>query len=160
MTTTEQAPSTPTIAEQISALLDDDGQRWTARDGRDFDQLVADHGGATTEWRDGWHTGDTYRLVFRDGSIITVAGDAWDFGFADCWCWEGAGHNDDCTATEDREEEEQVACVYCGEHHSADEEREVPRAADEDAWARLAASHMPGCEWITTRAHQLAPREV
>lgn len=84
-----------TTAEQISALLRDDGQVWEAADGRSFDELIAEHGG-TSAWRDGFQTGDVVRHTFPDGSVITVAGDGWDFGYPECFCWQGAGHTEEC----------------------------------------------------------------
>jgi hypothetical protein len=32
----------------------------------------------------------------NDGTRLTVAGCAWDIGYPACWCWQGAGHTDDC----------------------------------------------------------------
>ncbi len=29
------------------------------------------------------------RFTFADDSCLTVAGDAWDYGYPDCWCWAG-----------------------------------------------------------------------
>lgn len=91
-----------TIAQQIANALDNDGQRFRTRQTDDaepvtFDELIAQHGSASIDWRDGWRTGDTYRLTFSDGSTITVAGSAWDLGFPDCFCWQGCP-NDDCHA--------------------------------------------------------------
>ena len=88
------------IAQQIAAALDNDGQCFRTRptDDREsmtFDDLVEQHGSASIDWRDGFRTGDTYRLTFADESIITVAGSAWDIGFAACFCWEGCP-DDDC----------------------------------------------------------------
>ncbi len=40
--TTTPAPA-PTIAEQIGALLDKDGRRFTTLDGRDLRDLLADY---------------------------------------------------------------------------------------------------------------------
>jgi hypothetical protein len=83
------------IAQQIALALDNDGQQWRTRPTDDsepqtFNELVEQHGGASVDWRDGFRTGDVHRLTFDDGSIITVAGGAWDLGFADCYCWAGA----------------------------------------------------------------------
>ena len=83
-----------TIAQHISAALGDDGQQWRTRptDGTDshtLDDLVAQHGGASVAWRDGVRTGDTVQMSFADGSVITVAGAAWDLGFPGCFCWAG-----------------------------------------------------------------------
>ena len=90
------------IAQQIAAALDNDGQQFRTRptDDREpvtFDELVEKHGSASIDWRDGWRTGDTYRLTFSDESVITVAGSAWDLGFTGCFCWEGCP-DDDCGA--------------------------------------------------------------
>ena len=89
------------IAHQIAAALDNDGQQFRTRPTDDgepltFRDLVEQHGGASIDWRDGWRTGDVRRHTFGDGSIITVAGDGWDFGFATCFCWAGCT-TDDCT---------------------------------------------------------------
>ena len=93
------------IAQQIANALDNDGSQFWTRPTDDserltFRDLIEHHGGSSIDWRDGWRTGDAHRHTFRDGSIITVAGDAWDFGFATCFCWAGCP-NDDCTAQHD-----------------------------------------------------------
>jgi hypothetical protein len=77
------------IAQQIAQALDNDGQQWRTRptddsEPRTFDDLIEQHGAYIQPWR------DKCRFTFDDGSIITVAGDAWDLGFADCYCWAGA----------------------------------------------------------------------
>jgi hypothetical protein len=82
------------VAQQISTALDSDGSRFRTRPADDsepltFRDLIERHGGSSIDWRDGWRTGDAQRHTFGDGSIITVAGDAWDFGFATCFCWAG-----------------------------------------------------------------------
>jgi hypothetical protein len=78
-----------TIAQQIALALDNDGQQWRTRptddsEGLTFDDLIEQHGAYIQPWR------DKCRFTFDDGSIITVAGGAWDLGFADCYCWAGA----------------------------------------------------------------------
>jgi hypothetical protein len=95
-----------TIAYQVSAALGHDGQQWSTRptDGGDsltFDDLIAQYGGASVAWRDGVRTGDVYSLAFSDGSVITVAGDAWGLGFPGCFCWAGCP---DPACTESHEE--------------------------------------------------------
>ena len=89
-------------AQQIADALDNDGQQWTTRPTDDsepktFTDLIAQHGGSAIEWRDGWMVGDVHRLTFADGSVITIAGSAWDIGFTGCFCWEGCP-DDDCSA--------------------------------------------------------------
>jgi len=84
-----------TIAETIAALLGDDGQVFTARDGRTLDEVCRDVGARVTT--DGF---DKTRYDFDDGSSIVVAGAAWDLGLpGGCYCWEGANggrHADEC----------------------------------------------------------------
>jgi hypothetical protein len=84
-----------TIAQQIAAALDNDGQQWRTRptdytEPVTFNELIERLGGASVSWRDGWQTGDVRSYEFSDGSVITVAGEAWDIGFPDCFCWAGA----------------------------------------------------------------------
>lgn len=103
-----KTPTAPTIAQQIADALDNDGMQFRTRptDGSEpqhFEDLIRRHGGSDLDCRDGWRTGDVRRHTFNDGSIITVAGDAWDFGFATCFCWAGCT-NDDCTASHNDEE--------------------------------------------------------
>ena len=92
----------PTTAQTISALFGDDGQCWqteyTAGEGLDesLDALCERNRGRC-EYRDG-HGTDTYRYTFADGSVITVAGDGWDYGYVGCFCWQGVGHSDECVA--------------------------------------------------------------
>jgi hypothetical protein len=93
----------PLISQQIADALDNDGQQWRTRPTDDsepetFNELIDRHGGASVSWRDGWQTGDVCSHTFADGSVITVAGDAWDLGFPTCYCWQGAGHDDRCDA--------------------------------------------------------------
>lgn len=84
-----------TTAEQIAARFHGDGQCWTDDNGKEFDAECSD-ACVRCEWRDGFKVGDTYRYEFVDGSVITVAGDGWDFGYPDCYCWRGAGHTEEC----------------------------------------------------------------
>ena len=86
-----------TTATMIADLLHNDGQCWETDDERTFDELMAEH--KATRETDGF---DECRYTFSDGSIITVCGDAWDFGFPTCWCWAG------CQSEE------------CGEDHAAE----------------------------------------
>lgn len=82
-----------TTAETISKLFGDNGQVFTSRDGLELDEACAQAGGRR-EKRDG----GSVRWLFSDASAITVHGDAWDIGFAGCWCWQGVGHDERCTA--------------------------------------------------------------
>jgi hypothetical protein len=82
-----------TIAEKISAALGHDGMRWRTSDGAEFDDLVESFGGASVDVDP--ERPDVAQYTFLDWSVITAAGDAWDFGYADCWCWQGCP-SDDC----------------------------------------------------------------
>lgn len=46
------------------------------------------------------------------------------------------------------------ACADCGEMIERPASRDVPSVRDDEAWEQMAALHMPGCEWIATRAYQ------
>lgn len=86
-----------TTAELIARRLGDDGTVWTAPDGRPVEDVLREE--AARVDRDQGPSGTRTRYVFEDGSAITCAGDAWDVGFADCYCWAGAGEHDvDCDA--------------------------------------------------------------
>jgi hypothetical protein len=91
--------TTAETAAQISAILGDDGQCWRAPDGETtLDTLCRDRGARVD--RDG----DRTRYTFEDRSVILDDGGGWDLGYTDCYCWQGAGHSDDCdTATDDSE---------------------------------------------------------
>lgn len=80
-----------TTAQTIAARFGGDGQCWEDGSGRHISDVCGDE--TRSERHDG-HEMD--RFVFEDGSAITLAGGAWDFGYADCWCWRGAGHTDGC----------------------------------------------------------------
>ena len=85
-----------TDAEIVSARLDDDGLVWTERcTGLSLFELAAQLGAVIERHP---RKPDTCRILFQDDSIITTSGDAWDFGHPDCWCWQDAGHADDCVA--------------------------------------------------------------
>jgi hypothetical protein len=84
-----------TKANRIAALFEDNGRFFELADGRTLPALC--EGAAIEIARDAsglW--GKPVRYVFEDGSAITVAGDAWDIGYADCFCWAGIGHSEDC----------------------------------------------------------------
>lgn len=84
--------SEQTQAEKFGAEFGNDGQCFETGDGRGFAEVLGLYC-VTLEWIDGDNTRDTVRCVFPDGSIITQAGAGWDYGHADCFCWEGNGHS-------------------------------------------------------------------
>lgn len=90
MTTT-----TMTTATTISAQLGDDGRCYTAEDGRTLGDLSRE-AGSRVERSDAGYV----RYTYPDGSVITDAGPAWDLGYPDCWCWQGAGHTEECQGLE------------------------------------------------------------
>jgi hypothetical protein len=90
-----------TTAETVAAKLDDDGSRfWTgsrAGDGAHLDELAKNRAGRREQREE--RSSDEYRWIFPDGSVVTVCGAAWDLGYADCWCWDGSGHDEGCEAS-------------------------------------------------------------
>ena len=89
-----------TTAMKISAMFNDDGQKFHVQDGsEDGLSLTAaceDNGGERLS--DGW---DGERYDFPDGSCIVICGGGWDLGFdgCRCFCWPEANwgnHADDC----------------------------------------------------------------
>ena len=119
---TMSAVATTTAAEQISILLHDDGQTYVDDDGRELDQICRD-AGAEVEYSDcdsiHSRTSQTrIRYTLSDGSVILDAGDAWDLGYHDCWCWRGEGHNDECILlAENRFPDPQGAILSLVEDH-------------------------------------------
>lgn len=88
-----QTEQTQTTAEQIAEMLGNDGTSfatpsgpgWDDPDGERFDDLCRRLGGRKEQEAD-----DLYRYVFADGSALVATGEAWDFGFTDCFCFAGA----------------------------------------------------------------------
>jgi hypothetical protein len=100
MTTTET-----TTAQAVSALFNDDGQRFWSESGTSLDEICAAAKGAAKTYprnRQGLQQfgADTYKWSFSDGSAIVVSGACWDFPLSteqECFCLEGGGrHQDDC----------------------------------------------------------------
>jgi len=83
-----------TQAQQISSRYGNDGQCFTDAKGVDLADCCLGFD-ARRSWRDGFGT-DVVRYEFPDGSAITVAGDGWDLGYTDCYCWRDVGHTEDC----------------------------------------------------------------
>ena len=59
----------------------------------------------------------------------------------------------DAIEPQDPGDEPLVECVYCGA--SGLDREDMPGEQDADAWARIVADHMPGCDWAETRAHRV-----
>lgn len=52
--------------------------------------------GATAKMSERTHpAANRIRWTFPDGSAITIVGDTWDLGFANCFCQQGHGHEPD-----------------------------------------------------------------
>jgi hypothetical protein len=73
-----------TTAEQIAAMLGDDGQTWETEDGRSLDQLAEEYGAVTAT-----HPNKHYltRYLFNDGSAIVASEGAWDIEGSKPWSW-------------------------------------------------------------------------
>ena len=80
-------------AERISEMFADDGQVWKTADGRILEIVCGDELGVVVDFGPHGAVSDIERFIFEDGSVITIAGDGWDFGYRDCFCWTGAGHD-------------------------------------------------------------------
>lgn len=90
-TTTQTQEMKMNQAQQIADRFGTDGQVWETADGQNLDDACeAAHG--VKSWKHGYGT-DTYKYEFADGSVIMIAGAAWDFGYQDCWCWGSLGHD-------------------------------------------------------------------
>jgi hypothetical protein len=90
-----------TIAERVAARFHDDGMVWKDDSGHRLEDVLRAEGGSA-EYRDGRGiAGGAERWTLPDGSIITIAGDAWDFGYPDCFCWASHGHNPEGCARAD-----------------------------------------------------------
>lgn len=78
------------LADRVAGALGNDGQRFSAVDGRTLDELVSAANGSSVIVRGapgareehplsgGTQSGDRIRHAFPDGSAIIVAGDCWD----------------------------------------------------------------------------------
>ena len=80
-----------TTAETICRRFRDDGTIFYDAAGVSLER-ACELAGADEE-ADGF---DRFRYTFPDGSVITVAGEAWDLGFSACYCWQVGGHTNDC----------------------------------------------------------------
>lgn len=90
-----------TIAEKISERMGNDGSQFTVKVRGGWRALGDECRRALgrRENRGGRHYGEC-RWTFPDGSAIIECEGGWDIGIAnapeDCWCWDGAGHSEEC----------------------------------------------------------------
>ena len=80
-------------AHEVGARYGDDGQRWEDADGVLLGDACLEAG---AQPRVNEANSSLIRFTFSDGSALTIAGGGWDYGYADCWCWDGTGHDEDC----------------------------------------------------------------
>ena len=85
-----QMGTAQTTAQVVADIFENDGSKFK-RGGISLDETCSSRGGSRS-----YAEGDLYAWDFRDGSRITVCGGAWDLGYADCYCWQGGGHVEDC----------------------------------------------------------------
>jgi hypothetical protein len=81
-----------TKAEKIAERYGNDGLSWYDADAIHLEEACHDYP-HTCDQKDG-----IVRYTFNDGSVLTLAGGAWDFGYPNCFCWRGGGHCEDCGA--------------------------------------------------------------
>lgn len=94
-----------TIAERIAGQFSD-GASWVTEDGVEWDSIVmfnlpdmAMDATLRAFTNADSPIGDApRRYTFVDGSVLTTSGGCWDLGYPECFCWQGVGHTDDCTA--------------------------------------------------------------
>ena len=79
-----------TTAQKIATRFHNHGQIFTDKFGKSIED-VCDGMAVTTEKEANWQ-----KYIFKDDSIITIAGGGWDFGFSCCHGWQGAGHTLEC----------------------------------------------------------------
>lgn len=84
-----QTPTALTSAETVSALLGDDGQRWTDDSGLNLADLCED-AGARRETSTEPDQYDLARWLFGDGSAIVTAGGGWDIEGSAPFSWRGS----------------------------------------------------------------------
>ena len=96
-----------TMAQQLAARLNNDGQCWIDADGCDFEEIAVELGVTveyaqrTGEYNDAGEmiytagsrsshiADDLVRYAFPDGSAIIASGDAWDFEGKTPFSWAG-----------------------------------------------------------------------
>jgi len=80
------------IAEKIAQQFDYDGMCFETETGVNLDAVCAKQA-CSIEHADG---GSIVRFTFSDASILTIAGDGWDFGHSCCFSWFGGDHEYTC----------------------------------------------------------------
>jgi len=82
-------------AMEISGLLGHDGQVFNTASGNSIQDLCW----AALGKREVDTSRDAEKFTFQDGSVITICGGGWDYGYTDCFCWKGEGHSNYCEVT-------------------------------------------------------------
>jgi hypothetical protein len=87
--TTTKGTTMKTIAQHISSLFRDDGQRLETAAGITIQEVCEIRRGRCT-WKHGYRAGDC-RYDFADGSAIIVAREGWDLALPGCagFCMAG-----------------------------------------------------------------------
>jgi len=83
--------SSPTIADLISSLFDNNSLRYKAASGAFFHETCRAH--CETPDKNG---DDTVRYVFADNSCLISYGGEWALGYPNCWCGQDLGHLEPC----------------------------------------------------------------
>ena len=83
-------------AEVIANLFHNDGHTFEvdSPDGRSFDldEICCLHARCDADLG----PANKRQYVFPDDSAITIQAEAWDIGFASCWCMSEEGHSQEC----------------------------------------------------------------
>jgi len=82
------------LTETEQEILDrwEDGQTWKDKDG----VRITDWAKEQAERIETGRMEKNIRYIFDDGGVLTATEGAWDFGYRDCNCWRGAGHDKHC----------------------------------------------------------------
>lgn len=91
--------SDQTQADHVAQIMGDDGQRWTAPDGRPLKQVCADMGARFEPYdEEATADGPGWWVRFPDGSCIVVTLGGWDVACPECGVWQEAGeHREGCS---------------------------------------------------------------
>ena len=77
-----------TMADQVAALFDNDGQRFNLDDGRTIHAVMVEDFGAVVD-RSGGFVDSPVAYRFADGSGIVAIGDGWDIEGDEPFTWKG-----------------------------------------------------------------------
>ena len=81
-----------TTAQKIANRFNRDGQNFCDKKGKSLEEVCRKAGLKYPVETNP----DFMKFTFTDSSVIVIGGGAWDIGFPECGCWQGAGHTLEC----------------------------------------------------------------